>query len=63
MKSANIPLTAIVRQAVPTRDGAWSLFVKIEGSKITALVRSPQEAKEGARVRVIGSGSSWSLAA
>jgi hypothetical protein len=56
-------LTATILRAIPTRDGGWSLQVRIEGSSITALVRSDVEVAEGRRVQVMGAGVDWVLAA
>jgi hypothetical protein len=56
------PVAATVRESVQARDGGWRLLVRIDGSKVTALVGSPRAREEGERVSVVGSGSVWSLA-
>lgn len=62
-RNGSKPVPATVQQAIQTRDGGWRLMVRIDGSKITALVTAPEPLGEGARVVIVGSGTDWRLAA
>ncbi len=54
-------LQATVIQSIPTRDGGWSLHVRLTGSTVTHLIRSPIDYVEGKRVQITGSGNDWRL--
>lgn len=53
---------AVIQRAIQARDESWSALVRIEGTKIDAMIPFQSEPKIGARLTVVGNGSNWSAA-